>query len=54
MLLQDRIHEDRTVTYDDICAALQVSPSSLDEMLLKELGMNGREILYSFQNLLNL
>ena len=54
MLLEDRIYEDNTVTYEDLCAALHVSPGSLDEILLEELGMNGWEILYSFQNLLNL
>ena len=54
MLLYDRIYEDTSVSYPDICAALHVSPGSLDEVLEEELGMNGREILYSFQKLLNL
>lgn len=54
VLLRDRIYEDTTISFEDICSALHVSPGSLDEILMKELGMNGREILYSFQKLLNL
>ena len=54
MLLGDRIYEDPTVTFSGICAALRVSPSDLDEILIKEIGMNGSEILQSFQKLLTL
>ena len=54
MMLRDRIYEDPDVCYEDICAAMRVSPSSLDSILVRELGMKGREILYSFQKLLNL
>lgn len=54
MMLGDRIYEDPRVSYEDICAALRVSPSCLDRILVRELGMKGREILYSFQKLLNL
>lgn len=54
MLLGDRIYEDSTITFPDICASLHVAPSDLNEILIKEIGMNGPEILQSFQKLLNL
>ena len=54
MLLDDRIYEDPSITFADICSSLRVSPSDLDEKLLKEIGMNGPEILQSFQKLLTL
>ena len=54
MVLDDRICEDGTISFYDICAALHTSPGSLNEILERELGMNGFEILYSFQKLLNL
>ncbi|MBR5924830.1 MAG: hypothetical protein IKZ60_05150 [Bacteroidales bacterium] len=54
MLLEDRIYEDPTISYTDICAALHVAPSDFDEYLKKEMGMNGSEILQSFQKLLTL
>lgn len=54
MLLEDRIYEDPSISFEDICAAMRVSAADLDHYLSKELGMNGREILYYFQKLLNL
>ena len=54
MLLDDRIYEDTTISFTDICASLRVSPSDLNEILIKEIGMNGTEILQSFQKLLTL
>lgn len=54
MLLEDRIYEDPDITFFDLCAALRVSPSDLDEFLLEEMGMKGSEILQSFQKLLTL
>lgn len=54
MLLRDRVCEDPDITYSDICAALRVCPADLDEILQDELGMNGNEILQSFQKLLTL
>jgi len=54
LLLEDRIYEDPSITYEDICAAMSVSPSDLDRILFDELGMKGREILYYFQKLLTL
>ena len=54
MLLDDRIYEDPTISFTDICASLRVSPFDLDEILIKEIGMNGPEILQSFQKLLTL
>ncbi len=49
MLLADRIYEDDTVTFPDICRALGVSPGRLNDLLREELGMDGSEVLYSFQ-----
>ena len=54
MLLDDRIYEDTTISYTDICAFLHVCPADLDEILQEEMGMNGNEILQSFQKLLTL
>ena len=54
MLLEDRIYEDPDVTFYDLCAALRVSPSDLDEILFEEMGLKGPEILQSFQKLLTL
>lgn len=54
MILDDRIYEDDTIAYADICSSLHVCPSDLDEILYDELGMNGNEILQSFQKLLTL
>jgi hypothetical protein len=54
MLLDDRIYEDTDISYFDICTSLRVSPADLDEILQDELGMNGNEILQSFQKLLTL
>lgn len=54
MLLEDRIYEDTDISFFDLCAALRVSPSDLDEILFEEMGMKGSEILQSFQKLLTL
>ena len=54
MILDDHIYEDNSISFPDICAALHVSPGSMNEILEDELGMNGPEILQSFQKLLTL
>ena len=54
MLLDDRIYEDTDISYFNICASMRVPPADLDEILQDELGMNGNEILQSFQKLLTL
>ncbi len=54
MVLEDHIYEDETVDYQSICRALHVSPTDLDEVLVREMGMNGPEILQYFQKLLTL
>lgn len=54
MILDDRIYEDDTIAYADICSSLHVCPADLEEILYDELGMNGNEILQSFQKLLTL
>jgi len=54
MILDDRIYEDSSISFHDICSALHVSPADLNEVLESELGMNGPEILHSFQKLLTL
>lgn len=37
------------LSYQDICRMAGVSPASLDEMLLAELGMNGEQILQKYR-----
>lgn len=47
-------HHPGDVDYGRLCRRTGLSPGDLDELLEKELGMDGREILYSFQKLLDL
>ena len=54
MILEDHVYEDETIDFQSICRALKVSPYDLDEVLIREMGMNGAEILQSFQKLLTL
>lgn len=54
MMLDDHLYEDETITFADICTALGVSPYDLNEKLVEEMGVNGPEILQSFQKLLTL
>lgn len=54
MIVDDLIFEDDTVNFTDICASLRICPADLNEILQDELGMNGDEILQSFQKLLTL
>ena len=53
MLLEDRIYEDPDVTFYDLCAALRVSPSDLDEILFEEMGMKGPEIFAILSKVIN-
>jgi len=45
-LMEDRefLHK-QNVTFNNVCRQLSVSPSSLDEIIEKELGMSGREVI---------
>jgi len=54
MIYKDEIYKVPGITFTDICAQLGVEEQPLNEIILKEMGMNGPEILYSFQKLLNL
>ncbi len=42
------------LTYEGVCARIGVSPADLNEVIFSEMGLNGPEILNSFQKLLNL
>ena len=42
-----RILENPFVRFRDVCRFLRVSPASLDEILMDELGMTGAELMES-------
>lgn len=50
MLTEDKIYEDLTVSYADICRELGVSPSELDSVLLRELGYTGEELIEEYRS----
>jgi len=54
MMYKDEIYKVSGITFSDICAQLRVDEDALNEIIFEEMGMNGPEILYSFQKLLNL
>ncbi len=41
----EKVYLNPDITFRDICRRLFVSPSSLDEILLDEIGMNGDELI---------
>lgn len=45
-LIEDKIYEDYRITYNDICYCLGVSPKKMDTKLMKELGMEGEQLLF--------
>lgn len=49
MLTEDRIYEDTTVSYADICRGLGVLPSELDLVLERELGYTGEELMEEYR-----
>ena len=53
-LMDGSLLADNEKSFCEICKKLNVSPVSLDEILVRELGMNGQEILKCFQKVLNL
>ncbi len=53
-LLRGAASRERCPSYEQVCLRLRVSPASLSAYTQKELGMDGPEILYCFQNLLDL
>lgn len=42
---KEKVYLNPDVSFHTICRSLSVSPSSLDEILLQELGMNGDELV---------
>lgn len=53
-LLDGGARAGNELSYEAVCLHLRVSPASLDAYARKELGMEGPEILYWFQFLLDL
>lgn len=49
MMNEDRIYEDETVSYEDICRGLGVDPSALDGLLLRELGYTGGQLIEEYR-----
>lgn len=53
-LLDGSLFAENAASFCDYCKKLNVSPVSLDEILERELGLKGQEILNYFQKVLNL
>lgn len=49
MMTEDRLYEDLSVSYADICRELGVEPSELDELLVRELGYTGEELIEEYR-----
>lgn len=49
MMNEDRIYEDETVSYEDICRGLGVAPSALDGILMRELGYTGEQLIEEYR-----
>lgn len=49
MMNEDRIYEDETVSYEDICRGLGVDPSALDGLLMRELGYTGEQLIEEYR-----
>lgn len=45
----EKVYLDPDVSFHTICRRLAVSPSSLDEILIQELGMSGDELVDSYR-----
>ena len=53
-LMDGSLLAENEKSFCKICKRFNVSPVSLDEILMRELGMSGQEILNYFQKVLNL
>ena len=53
-IMDGSLFAENEKSFCGICKKINVSPVSLDEILLRELGMRGQEILNYFQKVLNL
>ena len=49
MLTEDKIYEDPTIGYTDICRELEVNPADLDAVLITELGYTGEGIIAEYR-----
>ena len=47
---EDRIYEDRAVTYSEICRSIGADPSALDVLLRKEIGYSGDCLLALYRS----
>ena len=48
MLTKDKIYEDPTISYADICRELKIRPAELDSILISELGYSGEELIEEY------
>ncbi len=48
-LVREKIYRDRKISFASICRELGVSSKSMDELLLQELGMTGRQLMRAFR-----
>ena len=49
MLTEDKIYEDPTISYADICRELGVNPADLDAVLIAELGYTGECLMAEYR-----
>jgi len=54
LMNEEQIYAQPGITFKDICAQIGVDEQALNKIIYEEMGMNGPEILESFQKLLNL
>ena len=47
LMLRGRILENPYLSFETVCRFLHASPADLDEILVEELGENGRQIMTS-------
>ena len=51
LLEEDKLYRDRSLRFEDLCQRIGTDPAALEEVLLRELGMTGEEILSMFRNI---
>lgn len=50
LITDGRILEDPDLDFKDICSYLRISPFSLDEILVEELGVDGESLVEEFRS----
>ncbi len=48
-LAKEEIYRDRKVSFRSLCRELGVTTKSMDELLILELGMTGKELIASYR-----